>query len=152
MALLASRSPAVLTPAEERALAPKDEFREGVDFPVMVVVPAGTFTMGSPEKEEGRFTDEGPQHDVRIAKPFAVGKFPVTVDEFKAFVAETGHDAGSAAHVWNGKKWELQKGPSWRDPGFAQTGAHPATCLNWHDAQAYAEWLSAKRRAGPIAC
>ncbi len=39
--------------------------------------------MGSPEKEEGRYADEGPQRDVRIAKPFAVGKYPVTVDEFK---------------------------------------------------------------------
>ncbi len=142
LAPLASRSTIVLTPDEERALAPKDEFREGVDFPVMVVVPAGIFTMGSPGKEEGRHTDEGPQRDVRIARPFAVGKYPVTVDEFRAFVADTGHDAVSA--VWNGRKWGLQKGRSWRDPGFAQTGAHPACRLNWHDAQAYAEWLSAK--------
>ena len=144
VAQLASRSPGVLTPDGESALAPKDEFQEGVDFPVMVVVPAGTFTMGSPKNEEGRLADEGPQREVRIAKPFAVGKFLVTVDAFRAFVAETGHDAGWAAFGWNGDKWELQEGCSWRDPGFAQTGSHPACCLNWNDAQAYAKWLSAK--------
>ena len=49
----------------------------------MVVVPAGSFTMGSPTGEAGRFEDEGPQRDVRIAKPFAVGKFQVTLDESK---------------------------------------------------------------------
>ncbi len=144
LAPLESRSPRVLSTAEESTLEPRGEFREDVDFPVMVVVPAGTFTMGSPEHEEGRYADEGPQHDVWIAKPFAVGKYPVTVDEFKAFVAETGHDAGSEAYVWNGKRWELQDGRSWRDPGFAQTGSHPACCLNWNDAQAYAKWLSGK--------
>jgi formylglycine-generating enzyme required for sulfatase activity len=128
----------------EAVLQPKDEFREGVGFPVMVIVPAGTFTMGSPEKEEGRFRDEGPQHEVRIARPLAVGKYPVTVDEFKTFVTETGHDAGSAAHIWNGRSWELREGRSWRDPGFAQTGSHPVVCVNWNDAHAYAGWLSGK--------
>ena len=77
-------------------------------------------------------------------KPFAVGEFPVTVDEFKAFVTATGYDAGSTCYAWNGKSWELQSGRSWRDPGFAQTGSHPAACLNWNDAQAYAKWLSGK--------
>ena len=110
----------------------------------MVVVPAGSFTMGSPKVEPGRYEDEGPQHDVRIAKPFAVGEFQVTVDEFKAFVAATAYDAGSTCYAWNGKSWEPQSGRSWRDPGFAQTGAHPAACLNWDDAQAYAKWLSSK--------
>jgi formylglycine-generating enzyme required for sulfatase activity len=41
----------------------------------MTVVPAGKFMMGSPENEPGRFSDEGPQREVTIAKPFAVGKF-----------------------------------------------------------------------------
>jgi formylglycine-generating enzyme required for sulfatase activity len=144
LAPLASRPPHPLSLAEEGALAPKDEFREGVDFPVMIVVPVGTFTMGSPKEEEGRDAgdpSEGPQHDVQIAKPFAVGKFPVTVDEFKAFVAETGHNAGLAIDALSGME---QEGLSWRDPGFAQTGSHPATCLSWNDATAYAKWLSGK--------
>jgi formylglycine-generating enzyme required for sulfatase activity len=48
--------------------------------------------MGSPESEKDRRNDEGPQHRVTIGKPFAVGKFHVTVDQFAAFVAETGYD------------------------------------------------------------
>jgi formylglycine-generating enzyme required for sulfatase activity len=136
LALLASRTPAVLSVAEECALKPKDVFRECADCPPMVVVPAGSFTMGSP--------GTGPQHDVRIAKPFAVGKIQVTVDEFSTFVSATNYDAGSACTIWNGKSWESTSGRSWRDPGFAQTGSHPATCLNWNDAQAYARWLAGR--------
>jgi hypothetical protein len=49
---LASRTPGVLSPDEESALAPKDEFREGLDLPVIIVVPAGIFTMGSPKEEK----------------------------------------------------------------------------------------------------
>src|SRR5271155_5544778 len=66
-------------------LKPKDDFRECTDCPAMVVLPAGLFTMGSPPGEPGRCTDEGPQHEVRIAKPLAVAQFPITVDEFKSF-------------------------------------------------------------------
>jgi formylglycine-generating enzyme required for sulfatase activity len=110
----------------------------------MVVIPAGSFTMGSPAKEEGRYDDEGPQHVVRIARPFAVGKFSVTVDEFKAFVTATGYDAGSSCYSWTGTEWKTTDGRSWRDPGFRQTGSHPAACLNWNDAQAYVAWLKKK--------
>ena len=52
----------------------------------MVVVPAGEFMMGSPEREPDRNASEGPQHKVTIAKPFAVGKFEVTFEEWDACV------------------------------------------------------------------
>jgi formylglycine-generating enzyme required for sulfatase activity len=76
---------------EERSLKPKDVFNECDRCPEMVVVPAGEFIMGSPKDEEDRLSDEGPQHAVTIARPFAVGKFHVTVDQFAAFVADTGY-------------------------------------------------------------
>ena len=71
--LLSLRPPArLLTVAEERALKPGDSFRECEECPEMVVVPAGSFTMGSPPNEEGREPgSEGPQHRVTIARPFA---------------------------------------------------------------------------------
>ena len=144
LASLASRTPGALSAAEACALKPKDVFRECTDCPAMVVLPPGSFTMGSPASEPGRFASEDPQHEVRIAKPFAVAQFQVTVDEFKAFVTATGYDAGSACYAWDGASFHLQSGHSWRDPGFAQTGSHPAACLNWNDAQAYAKWLSGK--------
>jgi formylglycine-generating enzyme required for sulfatase activity len=136
-----SEEPTSLSSESERTLKPGDTFTECDRCPEMVVVPAGSFTMGSPASEAGRQVFEEPQHTVTISKPFAVGKFHVTVDQFAAFLAETpSHDAGS--DCW--ASGEGRKGNSWRKPGFAQTGSHPAVCLNWNDAKAYVDWLSKK--------
>lgn len=126
------------------ALKPGDEFQDCEVCPKMVVVPAGGFTMGSPENEAARHENEDPQHQVTIAKPFAVGKFEVTRDEFQAFVADSGHDAGSKCWTSEGGKTQERAGRGWRNPGFAQTGDHPVTCVNWHDATAYVSWLARK--------
>jgi formylglycine-generating enzyme required for sulfatase activity len=103
--------------------------------PEMVVVPAGRFTMGSPNSEPER-NDGEDQVSVSIAKPFAVGKFAITRGEFAAFVKETGYKMdGGCDYEWN---------KSWRVPGFAQDDRHPVVCVTWNDAKAYAEWLSSK--------
>ena len=83
-----------LTAAKERALKPKDTFKECDDCPLMVVLPAGEYMMGSPPTEPGHTSEEAPQHKVRIAKKFAVGKYEVTVDQFEAFVKARGHTVG----------------------------------------------------------
>ena len=147
LAPVTSRAPNVLTAAEQCGLKPKDVFQECSDCPEMVVVPAGSFTMGSPENEPGRADNEGPRHDVRIAKPFAVGKFHVTVDEFKAFVRSTNYDVGSSCYGWSSKGYQPETGRTVLNPGFAQTGSHPAVCISWDDAQAYVKWLAAKTGA-----
>ncbi len=86
---------------------PGETFKDCEDCPEMVVVPAGEFTMGSPSDENDREPNEGPQHEVRIAAPFAVGKFEVTKDQFEAFVNESGYDAGSkCATLENNKSAE----------------------------------------------
>ena len=54
-----------------------ETFRDCSTCPVMVVVPEGEFLMGSPNDEKGRWDDEGPQRQVTISKPFAVGKYEV---------------------------------------------------------------------------
>jgi formylglycine-generating enzyme required for sulfatase activity len=111
----------------------------------MVVVPAGRFTMGSPEGEKERepFTkgSEG-QLPVTIPRLFAVGRFAVTRGEFAAFVKATGHKAEGGCYAFDGTNWKLQADKSWRSPGFAQDDRHPAVCINWDDATAYAAWLS----------
>ncbi|MGB6537560.1 MAG: SUMF1/EgtB/PvdO family nonheme iron enzyme [Xanthobacteraceae bacterium] len=66
---------APLSAAQERALSPKETFKECSDCPQMMVVPAGSFAMGSPASEPGRNANEGPQHTVTIAGQFAVGRF-----------------------------------------------------------------------------
>jgi formylglycine-generating enzyme required for sulfatase activity len=121
---------APLTAERERGLQPKQTFRECADCPEMVVVPAGSFTMGTPDDEPGGVPTEIPQHVVSIRRSFAVGKFHVTVDQFGAFVRETGYDAKSRC--------------SWRNPGFAQDGSHPVVCMSWDDAKAYVDWLAQK--------
>ena len=62
----------------------------------MVVVPAGSYRMGSPSGEQGRDDDEGPVREVTFGAPFALGVYEVTVAEFGRFVDETGYAAGSS--------------------------------------------------------
>ena len=115
-------------------------FRDCPECPEMVVVPAGSFVMGSPSYEEGRDDDEGPLREVEFTVPFAIGVYEVTVGEFKRFVQASGSSAGETCHE-GGK---LVEGRSWRDPGFRQDDSHPVVCVSWDDAQAYVRWLSAK--------
>src|SRR5262245_16993065 len=84
------RDPRPLSLAEEGALRPGDLFKECASCPEMIVVPAGEFLMGSPETEDGRSGDEGPQHRVVFTKSFAVGRFAVTFDEWDACVLAGG--------------------------------------------------------------
>ena len=114
----------------------------------MVTVPAGTFMMGSPAHEAGRFEDEGPQHLVRIAEPLAVGKYEVTRGEFAQFVWDTGRAMRDSCTVLipkegNEYEWEMVRG-NWLDPGYRQTDRDPVVCVLWRDAQEYVEWLSRK--------
>jgi formylglycine-generating enzyme required for sulfatase activity len=65
-----------LSAEQERALKPKDSFKECADCPDMVVVPAGTFAMGSPNNERSRDANEGPRQRSRggeeaLRRPFA---------------------------------------------------------------------------------
>jgi formylglycine-generating enzyme required for sulfatase activity len=129
--------PYVLSDAAERALKPQSTFKEcaapagGVtsqiapdDYcPEMVVVPAGSFIMGSPPNEKGRWDDEGPQHRVTIARPFAVAKFELTFSEWDTCVAY-----GNCS-------------PRIRDAGFGRK-QQPTINVNWSDAQQYVAWLS----------
>ncbi len=73
------------TPARsEENFKTGDSFKDCADCPEMVVVPAGSFTMGSKEGEPGHDGTEAPQHQVTIAKPFAVARFAVTFTEWDA--------------------------------------------------------------------
>ncbi|MFM9848057.1 MAG: formylglycine-generating enzyme family protein [Hyphomicrobiaceae bacterium] len=110
----------------------------------MVVVPAGSFVMGSPESEPERETSEGPQHMVRISEPFAVGRLAVTRAEFAAFVTDTGHKEEGGCHASTASGWKPEPHRSWRSPGLVQNDGHPVVCVNWEDAKAFIAWLSRK--------
>ncbi len=134
-----------LTAAQERSLRRGETFRECDHCPEMIVVPAGSFTMGSPASEKDRNSNEGPQHVVTFSQPFAVGKYHVTVDQFAAFVKDTGYEASSTCWTFETSSWSERSGRSWRNPGFfMQEGSHPVICVSWPDAKAYVTWLAKK--------
>ena len=116
--------PYVLTAAAEQALTPGQSFAEcATDCPVMVVVPAGSFMMGSPSTERGRYSNEGPQHRVTIAEPFGVSKFALTFDEWDACVAHG----------------DCPQGVS---DGGAGRVRRPVINVTWDHAQRYVAWFS----------
>jgi formylglycine-generating enzyme required for sulfatase activity len=127
-----------------KAAASKKTFKDCVECPVMIVVPAGQFMMGTPEGEPKRVKEHEAQVRVSIIKPFAVGVFAVTRGEFAAFASATRHKADSGCYTRTGAEWKEQPHRSWRSPGFAQDDRHPVTCINWNDAKAYVSWLSSK--------
>jgi formylglycine-generating enzyme required for sulfatase activity len=118
----------------------------------MVLIPAGEFKMGSPQDEKNRLDDEGPQHRVRIAKPFYMGIHEVTIGQFRQFVADTGYKTDAekgrnpGAWGWNPdkKEFDFKEKYSWRNAGFEQTDEHPVVNVSWNDAVAFCEWLSKK--------
>jgi formylglycine-generating enzyme required for sulfatase activity len=103
-----------------------ESFKDCAECPEMVLVPAGSFMMGSPDSYSLRSSDEGPQHEVRIEKPFAVGRFAVTFSEWDACVA-----AGGCG------------GYKPKDQGWGRDD-RPAINVSWNDAKAYVVWLSNK--------
>ena len=107
-------------------MRPGRVFRDCPECPELVVVPAGSFTMGSPSSEGRRHDDEGPQHRVTIPEPIAVGKYEVTFAEWNACVAAGG---------CNGHRPD--------DEGWGR-GQRPVIDVNWGDAKAYVGWLSRK--------
>jgi formylglycine-generating enzyme required for sulfatase activity len=117
------------------AAAHRGPFRDCADCPLMRVVPAGTFLMGSPDREAGRQPVEGPQHRVTIARPFAIGIFDVTRAQFAAFADATGH-ASDPKCDW--------RSPKVRGQPINQGDNDPVVCVSDHDAHAYTAWLSAK--------
>lgn len=121
---LYARAACPLSAAEERSLAPKDVFSECDKCPELMVVPAGSFTMGSPTSEDGRFSDEDPQHPVTVARQFAVGKFAVTFAEWDACVL----DGGCGGYRPPDQGWGRDK--------------QPVINVSWYDAKAYVAWLS----------
>jgi formylglycine-generating enzyme required for sulfatase activity len=158
---VANFHPYVLTMTAERSLKPSASFREcsgkaptsalklraarkrpRVDCPEMIVIPSGSFLMGSSQAEQSRFNsipkgandndlqnhdtdrlaNEGPQHKVVIAQSFAVSKFDVTFDEWDACVSVGGCRQ--------------------RNDGGMGRGNKPAITVSWDDAQQYVTWLS----------
>ena len=123
----------------EAEMKPGKVFKDCPDCPELVILPAGSYTMGS-----SKGGDVSPAHNVTIRQPFAMGRTEITRGQFASFVSATGYDAGNECYVLAGDKWEKRSGSNWRNPGFSQDDSHPVACINWTDAKAYVEWISRK--------
>ena len=119
LAAIGSLMPTRATEAQQVS----EVFRDCDVCPEMVVVPAGSFMMGSPETEEGRRDNEGPQRQVTIDYAFAVGVYEVTFDEWGACVQGGGCGGYQPHDVWG-------------------RGRLPVRDVHWEDAWQYADWLT----------
>ncbi|MCE9590603.1 MAG: formylglycine-generating enzyme family protein [Planctomycetes bacterium] len=135
----------------------------------LVRIPAGKFIMGSPDEEKKAVVKEAVdagipeaaasdaikgevQHEVTISKPFYMGIIHVTVDQFAAFVKDTGYKTEAEKAGWsfgskikNGRfDVKMMLDCSWRNPSFDQKGDHPVVQVSWNDARGFCDWLSKK--------
>jgi formylglycine-generating enzyme required for sulfatase activity len=100
----------------------RDRLKDGSEGPEMVVIPPGSYLMGSPDSDKDAFSDEKPQHRVTIGRPFAIGRYTVTFEEYNRFCLEMARERPD-------------------DKGWGR-GRRPAINVSWLDAGAYCGWLS----------
>ena len=125
-ALVLARRAGLAEPAESGFPAVVGEvFQDCVDCPQMVVIPSGTFQMGSTDGND----DERNGGTRTLNAPLAVGRYTVTFAEYDACVAAGGCNYRSGDWNWG-------------------RGQRPVILVNWYDAQAYAAWLG-KRTGQP---
>jgi len=118
--------------------------------PSMVVIPTGSFQMGAPDNESGREDAEIPQHEVTIAKGFALSRTSVTVGQFREFVRASGYQPDSVklggASVYDEGTGAMRDDPSasWQSDyaGRNADSRLPVVNVSWNDAKAYVDWLS----------
>ncbi|MCY4454066.1 MAG: SUMF1/EgtB/PvdO family nonheme iron enzyme [Immundisolibacterales bacterium] len=102
-----------------------EKFQDCAECPEMVVVPSGSYEMGSPSREKGRDADEGPVHRVTIERPFGVGVYEVTFSDWAACRRDGGCSRNFGDRGWG-------------------RGDRPVIDVRWADAQEYVRWLSRK--------
>ncbi len=118
----------------------------------LVLVPPGTFRMGSPRDEPGHGAgghDEA-AHEVTQTRPFYLGKHEVTVGQFRRFVEATKYvtdgEKNGGGHAHDDRAvWKHRPGTSWRKPGYAgafdMKDTHPVVHVSHSDSVAFCRWL-----------
>lgn len=129
-----------------------DDLKSGGKGPEMVVLPLGSFTMGSPDNEPERKANEGPQRQVTLRQAIAMARAEVTVGEFRSFVTASGY-LPTSAESRRSTIYDERSGSMVERPGvtweFSHSGERatpnlPVVHVSWNDAKAYADWLAAE--------
>ena len=127
----------------------------------MILVRPGKFTMGSSSAEirriqsewnveESLLQPEGPAHTVRISRAFFLGKYDVTVGQFRRFVNDTGYRTVAEKKGWgwvyddSKKHWIKKSGASWKNTGSEDVDDYPVVLVCHADAEAFCDWLERK--------
>ena len=99
--------------------------------------PPASARVDAPRRPGDVFRDckECPEMVVLAGGDLAMGRYEVTVEEYRAFASATGAARAAGCNP-------LLHANSWQNPGYPQTDRHPVTCVSWYDAQAYVSWLS----------
>lgn len=97
-------------------------FRDARIAPLLAIIPSGSFLMGSPPSEEGRYDNESPVHDVNLTRRFALGRYAVTFEEFDQFTTAVARSNHHDAYWGRGRR--------------------PVIHVSWQDAKDYVAWLS----------
>jgi formylglycine-generating enzyme required for sulfatase activity len=118
--------------------------------PELVVLPLGTYTMGSPEDEPGHKANEDPAHEVAISRAVALGRHEVTVSQFRRFVRAadytTDAERAGTSTYYDESSGRLApgRGIDWRRDyrGKRAKDDDPVVHVSFNDAKAYVAWLS----------
>ena len=112
----------------------------------MVAVQGETFTMGCTSEQGSEcYDNEKPAHQVTVGN-FYIGKYPITVAQFRKFVTATNYcteaERNGGGVIWTGRRWINKSDANWQNPYFWQTDNDPVVLVSWNDTQKYMEWLN----------
>lgn len=127
-----------------------DALPDGSRGPSLRVLSMGSFMMGAEEGEPGASADEQPQHPIRFERGFAMGRFEITVGQFRRFIEATGYvpratqRGHSLAYDARSGNFVRGSGIDWRSSydGRPAGDTMPVIHVTAYDAEAYAAWLS----------
>ncbi len=125
-------------------------FKDCADCPEMIIVPAGSFVMGSPAATPDLVPAgaEATPTVIKIGRPFALGRVEVTRSQFRAFVADSGFEPGAGCKTWDEAQGRIvaSRNRTFANPGVPKTARDdwPASCVSYNDAKSYVQWLAKK--------
>ncbi len=144
-------SPAAPPLAEQPGKVFRDSLKSGGEGPEMVVLPTGSFRMGDLSGDGMSY--EKPVRRVSISRPITMGKYEVTVGEFRRFVTATAyqteaerntgvHEGCYTMEIMGRNKWDSTPGRFWSNLEYRVEDNQPVTCVSRNDARRYIDWLN----------